>query len=143
MDAIALATRQRADFSLLGRPLEIEPRDVGARGDLPFPELDLVARVRDFLPYGLVRVECVPALIDIANLNGFANLERSSIWLFHTRDHAEQRRLARAVRADHADDAAARKGEAQVIHQEVVAVALLQTPCLDHDVAQPRPGCDV
>src|SRR5262245_13963807 len=34
VDAVALAARQRTDLALLRLPLEIEPRNVGARGDL-------------------------------------------------------------------------------------------------------------
>ena len=58
-------------------------------------------------------------------------------------DHPEQRGLAGAVGADHADDAAAGQGEAQVLDQEAVAEALAQAVGLDDDVAQPRPGGDV
>ena len=57
-------------------------------------------------------------------------------------DHAEERRLARAVGADDADDAAGRQDEVQVVDQQVVAVALAQALGLDHQVAEARPGRD-
>ena len=58
-------------------------------------------------------------------------------------DHPEQRRLADAVGADHADDAGARQRERQVVHEQPVAEPLGQALGLEHDVAQPRPGRDV
>ena len=53
------------------------------------------------------------------------------------------RRLAGAVRADHADDAAARQREGQVVEQHEIAVGLAQVARLDDDVAEPRAGRDV
>ena len=58
-------------------------------------------------------------------------------------DHPEQRRLARAVRTDHADDAAARQREVHILHQQRVAVSLPHAPRLDHDVAEARAGRNV
>ena len=68
---------------------------------------------------------------------------RAGIGLLLPGDHAEGRGLAGAVGSDHADDAAARQREGQVVEQQVVAVGLLDAAGLDHDVAQPRPGRDV
>ena len=53
-------------------------------------------------------------------------------------DHAEERGLARAVRADDADDAAGREHEGHALDQDVVAVGLGHVLGLDHDLAQPR-----
>ena len=53
-------------------------------------------------------------------------------------DHAEQRRLARAVRADHADDAARRQLEGEIVDQQHVAEALAETLGLDYHVAETR-----
>src|SRR5262249_60238166 len=58
-------------------------------------------------------------------------------------NHAEQRRLAGAVRTDHADDPAAREREVEVLDQEVVTVALFQPARFDHRIAEPRTGRDV
>ena len=52
-------------------------------------------------------------------------------------------RLAGAVRADDADDAAGRQVERQVVDQQRVAEALAQVLGLDHDVAEARPRRDV
>ena len=59
------------------------------------------------------------------------------------RDHAEERGLARAVRTDHADDAAGRKRERELLEQQPVAVGLGDVARLDDDVAEPRAGRDV
>src|SRR3546814_17290489 len=48
-----------------------------------------------------------------------------------------QRGLARAVRPDHADDAARRKAEAQVLEQQLVAIGLAEVLRLDHRPAKP------
>ena len=52
-------------------------------------------------------------------------------------DHAEQRGLAGAVRADHADDAARRQLEGEVVDQQVVAERLGETLEIDDVVAEP------
>ena len=66
-----------------------------------------------------------------------------AIGLFLSRDHAKQRRLAGAVRTDHADDAAGRQRERHVFDQQIVAVAFVDAFRFDHDVAQARPGRNV
>ena len=53
-------------------------------------------------------------------------------------DHAEQGGLAGAVRADHADDAARRQLEGEIVDQEVLAEPFLQMIGLDHHIAEPR-----
>ena len=60
--AVALAARQRADLPLLPGALEVEPRDVGARGDLALAQLDLVEAAGNLLPDGLVRVDSASRL---------------------------------------------------------------------------------
>ena len=58
-------------------------------------------------------------------------------------DHPEERRLAGAVRADHADDAAGRQREGEALDEELVAEALRDVLRLDDDVPEPRAGGDV
>ena len=118
--------------------LEVEPRHVGARRDLALAELDLVGAAGDLVEHGLVRVERVAALIDVADLHRLADPQRAGVRLLHPGDHPEQRRLAGAVRADDADDAAARQREVEVVDQQVVAVALLHAARFDDDVAETR-----
>ena len=52
-------------------------------------------------------------------------------------DHAEQRGLAGAVRADDADDAAGRQLEGKVVDQQIVAVAFLEMVEVDDVLAEP------
>ena len=44
--------------------------------------------------------------------------------------------------ADHADDAAGRQREAEIVDQQAIAVALAQVRGLDHHVAEARTGRD-
>ena len=57
-------------------------------------------------------------------------------------DHLEQRGLAGAVGADHADDAARRQVEGEIVDQQPVAEALGDLLGRDDVVAEPRPGRD-
>ena len=86
--------------------------------------------------------ECM-AFSEVRRRHGFADAQHAGVGLFLADDHAEQRRLAGAVGADDADDAAARKVEVQVFHQQVVAIALAHTFGPDHDVAEVRPRRDL
>src|SRR4029077_8324556 len=54
--------------------------------------------------------------------------------------HAEQRRLARAVGADHTDDAAGRQPETEILDQQMVAEALADALRLDDEIAETRAG---
>ena len=113
MDAVALAARQHADLLLLVGALEVEGAAIGARIDLALAEIEDVVAAGDFLPHGLLVVQRVARLVDIAELHRLADLDRAGVGLVLTGDHAEQRRLAGAVRADDADDAAGRQLEAR------------------------------
>ena len=115
--AVPLAARELADLLLLVGALEIEPADIGARRHLAGPELDHVAAAGDLLEHGLLAVERIARLIDIAELHGVADADGAVIGLVLADDHAEQRGLAGAVRADHADDAAARQLEGETVDQ--------------------------
>src|SRR5690606_35521244 len=116
--------------------------DVGAAVDLAHAELDDVAAAGDLLPHGAVGVEQVAALVDVAELDGVADADGAGIGRLLAGDHPEQGGLADAVGADHADDAAGRQPEREVVDKQPVAVALAQAVYLDHHVAQPRAGRD-
>ena len=134
----------RSDDALLlvGAP-EVEPGDVLARVDLAPAELDRVVAAGDLLPDRARRVEARARLVDVGQLDRLADAQLAGVRLLLAGDHAEERRLAGAVRADHADDAAGRQREGQVLDEQPVAVALLDAVRLDDDVAEPRarPGC--
>src|SRR6185369_16037037 len=114
VDAVALAARQDADLLLLVGALEVEARDVGARVDLALTEGEGLGALADLVVDRAVGVEGVAALVDVAELDGLADLELALVGLLEAHDHAEQGGLARAVGADHAHDAAARQLERQV-----------------------------
>ena len=88
-------------------------------------------------------LERVPVLIHVPELDGLAQPQRPRVSRLLPGDHPEQRRLAGAVRPDHADDSAARQREAQVVDQQAIPVALAQAARLHHDVAQARARRDV
>ena len=81
-------------------------------------------------------------LVDVRELDGRPDAQLAVVGLLGAGEHAEQRRLARAVRADDADDAGRRQRERQVVDQQVVAVALREVLGLDHHVAEPLAGGD-
>src|SRR5579863_2108147 len=137
MHAVSLAARERADLLLLIGALEVERRTIGARIDLALAELELVEAAGNLLPNGLLAVEGVARLIDIAEMHRLADLDRAVVRLFLLGDHAEQRGLTGAVRADDADNAARRQAEGKIVDQQIVAEALSQV--LEVDDVLPEP----
>ncbi len=77
------------------------------------------------------------------SLHRRADAQLAAVRAFLPGDHAEQRGLAGAVRADDADDAALRQVEVEVVEQQLVAVRLRQPLGLDHQFAEARAGRDV
>jgi hypothetical protein len=141
--AVAFAARQLADLLLLLVAAEVEPPDIAARGGLVVADLDDVLTAGDLLPHGLRVIELVARLVDAGNLDGGAGANGAGIRLLGAGQHAEQRRLARAIRTDDADDGTRRELEGQVVDQQAFAVGLAQVLHLDHEVAEPRPRRDV
>ena len=134
----ALAAGQRADELLLVVALEVEAAEVGARRHLELADGEDVEAAGDRPPTRSCRcASSSRALVDerhactVWPIDDFA-----AVRLFLAGDHAEQRRLAGAVRADDADDRARRHLEAQVVDQQAVAEALGHVLELDHLVAQ-------
>src|SRR5262249_22564296 len=119
-----------------------EPGDVRAAVHFTVADLEVVDAAGDLLVYGLRTVERFPGLIDVRELDGGPDLQRAVVGRFLADEHPEQRGLARAVGTDHADDAAARQREREVVDKQTLAVALAQVLSLDHEVAQARPGRD-
>ncbi len=79
----------------------------------------------------------VARLVDIAELHRLADLDGAGVGLLLAGDHAEQRGLAGAVRADDADDAAGRQIEGEIVDQQIVAVAFLEMLEVDDVLAEP------
>src|SRR5262249_45223673 len=99
-------------------------------------ELDQLLAAGDLLPHRLLAIERFAALVDIAELRRLADLDRASVRLLLFGDQAEQRRLAGAVRADHADDAARRQLEGEVLEQEILAIGFRESIGLDDVLAE-------
>src|SRR4029077_11869133 len=117
---------------------EVERSGVRASISRPRPDLDVLFAAGDLFPHALLRVQRVAALRDVCELHGVADAQRPRIHLLLAGDEPEQRGLARAVRSDHADDAATRKREGEIVEEELVAVRLPDALRLDDDVAEPR-----
>src|SRR5262249_4925832 len=105
-------------------------------------EMELVEAAGDLLKGGLLPVERIPALVDVGQLHVVADAELSGVGLLLAGDHPEQRGLAGSVRSDDPDDATGRKLEAQVLHQQPVAVCLADPARLHHEAGELGPGRD-
>jgi len=91
----------------------------------------------NFFPDILRRIERVAALVDIAELDSFAEFERAAVGGFLAGDDPEQGGLAGAVGADDTDDAAGWQREFEIFEQQFVAISLGQALGLDHLGAEP------
>ena len=127
---------------LLVTTLEVEAADVGARRRLITAHRQDVGAVRDFFEHGLVGGQCIAALVHVSQLDRRADLDGARVRLLLAREHAEQRRLTRTVRADDADDRARRNREAEIVDQQAIAVALADVLEFDHFIAQALAGRD-
>src|SRR5215218_1452536 len=142
MDAVPLPARERPDRLLLVRAAEVEAGHVRPCRDLARARLDDLDAVRDLLEYRPGPVELVASLVDVRELDGLADVDRACVWLLLADEHPEQRRLARAVGADDADDPRAWQAEREVLDQEPLTEPLAQVLDLDHLVPEPWPGRD-
>ena len=138
MHAVALTARKLADTLLLVAALEVELADIGTRGHCPLAKLDLVETVGNDFPDRLAVFQIVTRLVDIAKFHRLADSKGAGIRRFAAGDHAEQRCLAGAVRADHPDNAARRQAEGQIVNQQPFAEPLAQPLGIDDDVAKAR-----
>src|SRR4051794_18715927 len=102
-----------------------------------FADLEDIEPVRHLLPDVLLRIERVPALVDIAEVHGRADVDVASVGLLLPRYHLEQGGLAGAVGTDDPDDAAGGKAEAQILEQQFVAKGLGEPLHLDDLAAEP------
>src|SRR6266568_1603539 len=137
MHPVALAAGELADLLLLVRAAEIERRAIGARIDLALAEREQILAAGDLLPYAVLGLQRVARLVDVAELDRLADADCSGVGLLLAGDHAEQRGLSGAVGADHPDDAARRQFEAQILDQQIVAIALGEPVGVDDVGAEP------
>ena len=134
MQATTLAAGEFADNFLLIGALKVEAADVGAAGHFKFTDLQDVAPIGELLENGLVVREVFPALIDVGHFHRRADDNLTAVGLLGAGDHAEQRRLAGAVRPDDTDDGARRHSKAQVVDQQSVAKGLAHALEFDHPI---------
>src|SRR5690606_41365674 len=92
-------------------------RYIVAARHLPLAQFDHVAAAGDFFPDIVLAGKGIAALVDIAELDGVALTQGARVRRLAAGDHAEQSRLAGAVRADHANDAARRQAEVEIVDQ--------------------------
>src|SRR4051812_3926687 len=137
MNAVALAARERTDLLLLVGALEIERRAIAARIDLALAQKDQFVAAGNFFPHRLLAVEVVARLVDIAEMHALADDNGALVRGFLLGDHPEQRGLAGAVGADHADDAARRQLEGEIVDQHAVAKTLAEAFEVDDVLPQP------
>ena len=77
-------------------------------------------------------------LVDIRQLHRFAHLERTSIGLLQSHNHAEEGGLSCSVRTNDAHNAVGRKREFEVLDEHLIAIGLRYAVSLDDLVAQAR-----
>src|SRR5690606_4346451 len=134
--AVALAARERLHELLLVAALEVEEADVGPGADLVLADADGVLAAGDLGPHRLFAVERLAGLVHVHEPDRLADLDRAGVRLLLPGDDAEERGLAGAVRADDADDRAARNAEVEPFVEQLVAVRLRQALGLDHLLAE-------
>ena len=121
---------------MLVAPFEVERPAIGTGIHFGITEFNDLGTTRDRLPDVIVRVQIVARLVDIGQINGIPDGNRTFVRLFVTSNHFEQGRLTRAVRSDDADDTAGRQREFKVLNQQLVAHSLGQAFDLKHLAAQ-------
>ena len=125
MHAIAFTTRQEPHFFLLVAATEIESPDIGARIHFPLAKLQNIQPAGNFLPHGLVVLQIVAALVDIAQ-HRVPDPQISRIGRFGAGQHLKQRRLASTIWADNPDNAARRKAKRQIVDKQAITNPLLR-----------------
>ena len=125
LHAVALAAGERADELLLVAAAEVEAatrRRVSS---------SCACRACSSSAPSVISCQTVfsgsrsrPVLVDVAEVHGRAEDDAAVVGLELAGDELEQRRLAGAVRADHAEDGAGRQLERDVLDDGAVAEAL-------------------
>ena len=128
---------------LLVGSLEVEAGHVGTRVKLAAPHFNRVVPAGDLFVSGLVLIERVAVLVDIAPLDGRADPNLAAVGLLLPGEHAEECGLARPIRSDDAHNAAGRQAEREVLDQQVIAVALADVLALHDQLAEFLSGGDL
>ena len=122
---VTFTTGQHPGGFLLVGALETESRNIGAGGHLYFADLDEVRTVRNHFPQGLVRVDTRAVLVDIADLDGFTDLQFAFVQRLESHHGFEQSGFAHAVRPDDTHDPVTRQRETEILYQDPIPEAFL------------------
>src|SRR5262245_28729310 len=136
MHAVAFAAGERADLLFLVGAAEVEAVDVGPGIHLFAAHFEVVVAAGDFLIHGLLGFERVAILVNVAQLDSGTDSQLAAVRLLLPDDHAEERRLASAVGADDAHDAAGGQTEVELVDEYAVAIALDQALGFNNQFAQ-------
>src|SRR5450830_1350088 len=136
MQTAAFTAGQIANDLLLITALEIEATKIGTRRHFKTADGQNICTVGDVFKHGLGVTQIFTRLINQRNPYRRTQYQLATVRLFATGQHAEQRRLTGAVRADDADDGTGWNLEIELINQQAVAIALAQILELDDFIAQ-------
>ena len=134
------ASTPRAHLFLLVGPLEVEERRILPHRHVAAGDRENFGAAADGFRDSRVGVERVARLVDVHRDHRLPHLDGAAVRFLLPHDHAEQGRLADAVRPDDADDRAGRHRETHPVEQGPPAVGLAQVGHLDDDVAEAGAG---
>ena len=141
--AVAFAAGKNPDLLLLLGAAEIEAAAVGAAvHHRRAGEIHEFAAAGDRLVDGLVGFELAARLIDVREFDRLADLKFAGERLELAGYELEERRLARAVGADHPDYAAARQIEIEIVVKNLTVESHLDVFGADDEISEPRPRRD-
>ena len=98
--------------------------------------IELVQPARDLLVHRLLRVERIPALVDVGQDHRIANPQRPRIGLLLPENQLEQRRLPGSVGTNDSDNPPTRQPELHVLEQQPISERLRQPLRFDDQFPQ-------
>ena len=116
--------------------LEVECADVGPGVHFVLAEVEAIVAARHFFPDVVIRIERVARLINEAELDRRADVDRPLVRFLLSGDELEQGRFACTIRPDDADNATRRQRESEIFEQQFIAISLGQPLSLDHLATQ-------
>src|SRR5262249_31494770 len=89
---------------------------------------------RNAVEHGSIRIELLPQLIEVRELEIRAQANRSRVGWQFTEEQPEERRLTRAVRANEANAIAAHDRRRETASDGTIAVREADVACVDHQL---------
>ena len=90
----------------------------------------------------MIAIQRITALIDIAKLDGIANLDGAAIGLFLPGYHFEQGGFTRAIWTNNPDNTAGRQLESEITNQQAIIKALVEVFGFDNNATKTWPRRD-